>query len=296
LLYYRPDILDKHGVKIDSIATYDDMIEAAKTLKGKDAKLKPIRIENTPGLIILWVAMMANQQGSSYVDAQGNLLTDTEPFLNIMKFLKRTVDEGVASRQDLGTPGDIAASDTDVQVFAPYAIWFNYFIGNLFKESKGKWNATRLPAWKAGGVRAASMGGSSFVIPQKAKNPQLAWLFYEYVMLSEPGYKAAFGKNAIYAGGIDTLLPSYKPAFGSQLMSNPAGLGGQNLWELATSVAQDIPDSFYFPTWYGQLPDIVGANVQRLYDGQLTPEDAVKKITDEIKSKLMRAYAWRRAS
>ena len=107
-------------------------------------------------------------------------------------------------------------------------------------------------------------------------------------MLNPEGYKAAFGPNKIYATGIDTLLPSYKPAYSSQLMGNPAGLGGQNLWELATSVAADIPQNFYFPIWYNQLPPILGANIQKLYDGKLSPEDAVKQSASDIKAKLMR--------
>jgi len=281
-------LLEANGIKIEDIKTYDDMIEAAKTLKGKNPTMKPIRIENDPGLIVLWCAMFANQQGTNYVDDKGNLTIDSPEFLNIMTWLKGVVDAGVGSRVNLFTPDDIAASDKDVQVFVPFAIWYNYGIGNLFKTSKGKWRATRLPAWKAGGSTAASMGGSSFVIPTKAKNPFLAWLFYEYMMLNPEGYKAAFGTNKIYATGIDTLLPSYKPAYTSQLMGNPASLGGQNLWELATGVAADIPQNFTFPTWYNQMNTIFGANVQRLYDGRLAPQDVLTQSANDIKSKLMR--------
>jgi lactose/L-arabinose transport system substrate-binding protein len=288
LLYYRADILDQNGIKIEDIKTYDDLLTAAKTLKGKNPNLKPIHIENDQGTIPLWISMFLNQQGVSYLDEKGNLTLDNPEFRNVTTWLKAVVDAGVASRTALFSPDDIAADDKDVQIFVPYAIWYNYGIGNLLKTSKGKWRATRLPAWKAGGSTAASMGGSSFVIPAKGKNPQLAWLFYEYMMLNPEGYKAAFGANKIYATGIDTLLPSYKPAYSSQLMGNPAGLGGQNLWELATSVAADIPQNFYFPVWYNQLPPILGANIQKLYDGKLSPEDAVKQSASDIKAKLMR--------
>lgn len=288
LLYYRDDILTKNGLSIDSVATYDDLITLAGQLKSKDSKLKPIRIENTPILIVLWTGMFANQQGGSYIDANGELTIENDKFLNILKFYKRVVDEGLASRQDVFSPGDIAANDKDVQVLIPYAIWYNYGIENLFKESKGKFKAMQLPAWQAGGTRAASMGGSSFIIPAKAKNAQLAWLYYEFMMFSEEGYKAYYGPSKIYPGGIDTLLPAYKPAYASQLMQPPAGLGGQDLWSLATKVAAEIPDTYYYPTWYGQMADILGANVQRMYDGKLTPEDCLQKSAADIRSKLMR--------
>lgn len=288
LMYYRADLLDEYGVNVDDITTYDELIAAAEQLTAQNPELKPIRVENDPGLIVLWVAMFANQQHTSYVDAEGELLIDSPPFLNIMNFLKSAVDAGVANRVDLFTPGDIAASDRGIQVFVPYAIWYNYGIENLFNESKGKWRATRLPAWEAGGTRAASMGGSSFIIPQKAERPELAWLFYEFMMLSPEGIKAAFGPNDIYALGINTLLPSYLPAYNTQLMGNPQGLGEQNLWELATSVAAEIPPNFYFPTWYSRLAPIVGANVQRMYDGRLSPEEVLQQSAEEIRSNLMR--------
>lgn len=288
MLFYRADILDKNGIKIEDVKTYDDIITVAKALKAKDSKLKPIRIENTPALIILWVSMFANQQGTSYINEKGDLQIDSDKFLTVMNWLKKTIDEGVASRVGFASPEDIAASDQDVQVFAPWAIWYNYEVGNLFKDSKGKWRATRLPAWTAGGNTAASMGGSSFIIPAKASHPELAWLWYEFTMLSADGTAAAFGPNAIYAKGIDTLLPSYKPAYATKLMADPAGLGGQDLWTLATSVAKDIPENYYFPKWYINMADIFGANVQSMYDGQLTPADTLKKSSDEIKAKLMR--------
>lgn len=288
LLYYRADIVEQHGVNVDNIKTYDDLITVAKEMQAKDANLKPIRLENAPGVIILWMAMLSNQQGSGYVDAQGNLLIETEPWLNIMQWLDRVVKEGVGNRVDIFSPDDIAASDQGIHVFAPTAIWYNYGIGNLFPESKGKWRATRLPAWQEGGARAAAMGGSSFIIPAKGQNPYLAWLFYEFMMLTEEGYKAAFGPNQIYAGGIDTLLPSYIPAYDEPLMTPPAGLGGQDLWALATAVAKDIPDTVNFPTWYSQSADIIGANVQRLYDQQLTPEQVLERSAADIKSNLIR--------
>lgn len=288
MLFYREDILAKHGLSIDGVETYDDLIELAKELKAKDPSLKPIRIENAPGLIVLWTAMFANQQGTSYVDADGNLALESPEFLRILEFYKRVIDEGLASRQDIFSPGDIAANDKDIQVFVPYAIWYNYGITSLFKEATGKFRATQLPAWEVGGSRAASMGGSSFIIPAKAANPDLAWLYYEFMMTSEEGYKAYFGASDIYPGGITTLLPAYEPAYGSKLMENPASLGGQDLWSLATDIAQNIPGDYYFPTWYGQMGDIFGANVQRMYDGKLTPEEVLKKSAEEITAKLIR--------
>lgn len=288
MLFYRADILDKAGIKPESIETYDDLIAAAKQLKASNPNMKPIHVEHVPVLILLWVAMFANQQGTSYINEKGELQIESEPFLNIMNFIKKVLDEGVGNISEFASPGDVAACDNDIQVFYPWAIWFNYEVDALLKKSRGLWRVMPLPAWTPGGTRAASMGGSSFVIPAKAKNPQLAWLFYEYMMLSLDGIKAAFGPNKIYPGGISTVIPSYKPAYEIHLMENPQSLGGQDLYTFATGLVDQIPANYYFPTWYLQAADIVGANVQRLQDGQLSPEEVLKQTAEQIRTKLMR--------
>jgi lactose/L-arabinose transport system substrate-binding protein len=177
--------------------------------------------------------------------------------------------------------------ETDQVAFYPWAIWFVYAPENLLKTTKGKWRAMPLPAWTAGGARGASMGGSSFVIPKQSKNAHLAWLFYEHLMFSADGYKAVYGPNKIYPGGLNTSLPSYLPAQKEQLFQNPEGLGGQNLWEVATSTVKDIPANYYYATWYSKAADIIAANIQRMQDGQLSPEDAIKNSADDITNKVM---------
>ncbi|MAU08291.1 MAG: sugar transporter [Anaerolineaceae bacterium] len=288
MLFYRADILEENGINIDDIVTYDDLIDAAVKLKEANPEMYPIHMETTPGLIVLWVSMLANQQDASIIDANGELSIETDEFLNIMNFIKKAIDADVANMSSFVQPGDIAACDQDIQVFYPWAIWFNYQVDALLNESRGKWRVAPLPVWSENGARTASMGGSSFVIPAGGANPELAWLFYEYMMLTVEGISAAFGPNEIYPGGITTVIPAYKPAFDVHLMENPESLGGQDLYTFATELVNEIPSNYYFPTWYSQLADFLGANVQRLQAGEITPEEVLSRSASEIRSNLMR--------
>ena len=144
-----------------------------------------------------------------------------------------------------------------------------------------------LPAWAKGGRRAASMGGSSFIIPQKAKNPYLAWLWYEHLVFGRDGYTAVYGPNKLYPGGLNTSLPSYKPALAHQLFKNVPSLGGQNLWEVAVSTVKAIPGNYYYPTWYNQAVPFYGANIQRVLAGQMTPQQALTQAAHDIQTKLI---------
>lgn len=288
LLYYREDLLTKAGIDPTTIATYDDLITASHTIQAKlGSSVKPIHLEQSPFLLQLWVEMFANQQGTSLIDASGKLQVNSASYLNIMQWIKRVVDEGVGSRQEYFSTGDISAIESDQVVFYPWAIWFVYGADNLFKTSKGKWRAMQLPAWSTGGGRGANMGGSTFVIPKKAANPHLAWLFYEHLMFSEEGYKAVYGPNKVYSGGINTSLPSYLPAQKTQLFQNSDGLDGQNLWDVATGTVSQIPGNYYYPTWYTQAVDYFAANVQRLMDGQLSPQDVLTQSENQITTNLI---------
>ncbi len=288
LLYYREDMLQQANIDPASIETYDDLITAAHTLQQKlGPSVKPIHLEQDPGLTQLWVEMFANQQGTSMVDSSGKLQITSQPYLNIMQFLDRVHRENIGTREVYFSPGDIAAIENNQVAFYPWAIWAVYGADLLFKKTKGKWRAMPLPAWQKGGTRAAVMGGSSFIIPKKAKNPHLAWLYYEHLVFSPEGYRAVYGPNKVYPGGINTSLPSYTPALQTQLFQNSAGLDGQNLWDVATSTAKNIPGNFTYATWYNQAVTYFGTNVQRMLDGQLTPEQVLQQSANDIQTKLI---------
>jgi lactose/L-arabinose transport system substrate-binding protein len=144
-----------------------------------------------------------------------------------------------------------------------------------------------LPAWTKGGSRGAVMGGSSFIIPKKAKNPHLAWLYYEHLVFSPEGYQAVYGPNKIYPGGLNTSLPSYNPALSKQLYQNSDGLGKQNLWEVVTGTVKDISGNYTYPSWYNQAIPYFGANIQRLLDGQMSPQEVLTKSANDIQTKLI---------
>ena len=288
LLFYREDVLKEAGVDPASITTYDKLLEAAKTVKSKvDSAQHPIHIEKDPGLTVLQGEMFANQQGTSLVNEKGELQLNTPPYLTYVKWLKQVMDEGLGNHSVSGDTGDLVALEKGSEVFVPWAIWWDYTPQFLLKKTTGKWRAMPLPAWTEGGARGAVMGGSSFIIPQKAKNPYLAWLWYEHLVFSPDGYGAVYGPNKLYPGGLNTSLPSYQPALKKQLFQNVPALGDQNIWEVATATVKDIPGNYYYPTWYNQATPFYGGNIQKVLDGSMSPEDALSQAANDIQTKLI---------
>ena len=289
LLYYREDILSAAGVSAAQLTSYDALLDAARAIKGKNKNARPIPLEQDPNLGMQWLMMLVSQQqGSGLVDASGKLTIDTDAYRNALTWIKKVADEELGARCKFASTAQIALADNGTISIAPWAIWFNFLIQGSFKKSAGKWRAAQLPAWSSGGARSGVMGGSSFVIPAKAANPQLAWLFYEHAIYSPEGYKQVFGSNSVYPNGLNTALPSVKGALNGPSLFKPLPqLGNTSLWDVAAKASLAIPPGYHIPTWFDQAASYLGSNLQKLMDGKMSVDDVIKQSASAIKTNLV---------
>ncbi|GAB2586759.1 sugar transporter [Paractinoplanes abujensis] len=291
LLYYREDLLQDASIDPAGLATYDDLLTASRKLRERNAKAKPIHLDADPFLGQLWLEMLANQQGTSLSDDQGKLRLDSEEYRRILTWIKSAVDDQLVTHTPYLKPADIAALEDGTQAFVPWAIWFDFAPQTLLSKTKGKWRAAPLPAWTPGGARSGAMGGSSFVIPAKAKNPELAWRLYEYLTVSDEGIKAVYGPSDTYPGGLNTSVPAFLPALdaAAPLFQPVEALGGQDLWKVAVEASKTIPAAAPIPAWWAKSVDYLGNNLQRLIQGQMSPDDVIAESTQQIQRLVDRA-------
>ncbi|MEU5871125.1 extracellular solute-binding protein [Glycomyces sp. NPDC047369] len=289
LLFYNATALEAAGIDVAAIATYDDLLQAARDYQAAVPGSAPIHLEQSAFLGQLQLEMYASQLGTSIADADGNLRLDTPEFERILTFLDTVQQEGLGTRAEYLTPTDIAELDNGNQVFYPWAIWFSFAPQQVLTETTGDWRAAQLPAWDAGGARSGAMGGSSFVLPKDGKNADLAWLFYEFLMFDEAGYTAVWGPGDVYPEGLATSIPSYTPAAdpAKPLYSGITALGGQDLWTVATEAGAQIPGGTPTPAWWTGAVDYLGNDLQRMLDGDLTPQEVLAQASDDIQTNLV---------
>lgn len=289
LLYYREDRLQDAGVDPAGIATYQDLLAAARTVKERFPTAKPIHLDQDPFLGQLWLEMLANQQGTSLTDQQGKLRLESEEYRRIFTWIRDAVDAGVVTHTPYLKPADIETLDNGQQVFVPWAIWWSFAPQQLLKATKGKWRVMQLPAWTQGGARSGAMGGSSFVIPAKAKSPELAWLFYEFLAFKQPGYTAVYGPSEVYPTGLNTSIPSYLPALkpDAPLFQPVEQLGGQDLWSVAVQAGTQIPAAAPIPAWWPKSVDYLGNNLQRLIEKKMGVDDVIAESARQIQRNLI---------
>ncbi|QJU55140.1 extracellular solute-binding protein [Herbiconiux sp. KACC 21604] len=289
LLYYNATALEAAGVDASTITTYDELLDAARAYKQAVPSAAPIHLEQSPFLGQLQLEMYASQLGTSLADADGQLRLDSPEYEQILGYLDTVQKEGLGTRAEYLGPTDIAELENGNQVFYPWAIWFDFAPQQLLTETQGDWRAMPLPAWEDGGARSGAMGGSSFAIPKDAENPELAALFYSFLMFDEAGYSAVWGPNSVYPEGLNTSIPSYLPAAdpSTPLFEPVPALGDQDLWAVATEAGAEIPASVPTPSWWAGAVDYLGTNIQRMLDGELTPSQVLEQSSDEIQTNLI---------
>jgi len=289
LLFYNATVLKKDDIDPSTIQTYDDLLAAARKVKAADPSSGPIHLEQSAFLGQLWLEMFASQQGTSMADAQGKLRLDSPQYKQILTWLDTVRKEQLGTRAEYLGPTDIQTLDAGKQVFVPWSIWWDFAPQQLLKNTTGDWRAMALPAWTVGGARSGAMGGSSFVIPKDAKNPQLSWLFYQFLMFDKAGYSAVYGPNSVYPNGLNTSIPSYKPAANPDqpLFGTIDALGGQNLWGTAIQAGSEIPGGTPTPKWWAGAVDYLGNNLQKMLDGSMTPDQVIQQSTKDIQTNLV---------
>lgn len=289
LLFYNATALEAAGVDATQIATYDDLLEAARQYQAAVPGAQPIHLEQSAFLGQLQLEMYASQLGTSIADEDGELRIDSDEYRQILGWLDTVQQEGLGTRAEYLSPSDVGPLEDGRQVFYPWAIWFSFAPEQQLTQTSGDWRAMELPAWKEGGARSGAMGGSSFVLPKAGENADLAWLFYEFLMFDEAGYSAVWGPNDVYPDGLATSIPAYAPAAdpGKPLFGPVAGLGDQDLWSTAVEAGAQIPGGVPTPAWWAGAVDYLGADVQRMLDGELTPDQVIEQSTAEIQTNLV---------
>ncbi len=289
LLYYNATALEAAGVDATSIETYDDLLEAARQYKAAVPDAGPIHLEQSAFLGQLQLEMYASQLGTSIADENGELRIDSPEYEQILTFLDTVQKEGLGTRAEYLSQSDVGALESGTQVFYPWAIWFNFAPQQQLTETFGDWRAMPLPAWEEGGARSGAMGGSSFVLPKDGESSELAWLFYEFLMFDEAGYTAVYGPNDVYPDGLNTSIPAYEPAAdpATPLFGPLEALGGQDLWTVAVEAGREIPGGAPTPAWWAGAVDYLGNDVQRMLDGELTPQEVMEQSTAAIQENLV---------
>ena len=59
------------------------------------------------------------------------------------------------------------------------------------------------------------------------------------------------------------------------------------MWDVATSTIPQISNNWSYPVWYNSAAQYFGTNIQKMIEGQMTPQQVLDVSTQQIQSKLI---------
>ncbi|TVR70571.1 MAG: sugar ABC transporter substrate-binding protein [Spirochaetaceae bacterium] len=269
-VFYRRDLFEQAGVDPAAIETWDDYLEAGRKIKdATGAHLFQVDMANDDGTL----RMFLNQQANFYFNEQGEIIIHKPKAVEAMAFLKRANDMGLA----LNTPSwDAILTGTKNGTLAtiPFGVWYSGSIKDVAPELAGKWGVFPLPSATRGGNRAANLGGSNLVIPRSTQNPDLAWQYARFSMLTTQGQMAIMKAYGIF--------PSYLPAHNDPFFSAPDPyFGNQRVWQVFTDQMSDIPPINYTDDFQQAEQIVTDAQARVLLQGA-DPATEMRRAADEI--------------
>ncbi|MGG6433655.1 ABC transporter substrate-binding protein [Anoxybacillus sp. D401a] len=276
-MFYRTDLFEKAGVKVEDIETWEDFLAAAKKIKeATGAFAMPLdKFKDDPIF-----RMMLNQLGVYYFDKDGKIDLTNPKAIQAMDMLKKFDEAGLIKDVD-GWNGVVSATVDGSVATVPFGAWYYGTIVDQAKDTNGKWGVFLLPAFEVGGNRAANLGGSSWMIPASSKYVDEAYKFLEFFSTTKDIQLMAMEKYG--------LFPSLASAYDSELFTSGVEFfGGQKIWELFANEMKDIPTAYYTNDYAVALDEAIKAQAD-VFNGKEPKkalEEAAKRLKDRTKREM----------
>lgn len=273
-VFYRTDIFKSAGVDAKSIKTWDDYIEAGKTIKEKTGTAMLGLSLN--GHIPL-IRFMIHQQQSFYFDKKGNVNIESEETLRAVKKLKQIADSGIT--QNVTNSDGLAAAMKNGNVATiPNSVWFNGTIMDQAPELSGEWGVFPLPKFEDVGTRAANSGGSSFAIPKSSESKAAAYLFGEFISTNTDNQIKALKDHGLFP----SLTAAYdRPEFNKTVEY----FGGEKIYKKFADVAVKIPEVTYTGD-YPLVNNTFNEEIASMLLNNEKPEKVIERIVKRVESKV----------
>jgi multiple sugar transport system substrate-binding protein/arabinosaccharide transport system substrate-binding protein len=273
--YYRQDLFAQFGIPED-VETWEDLVRiGGETYSKHGVSLGAIGQPSTGDVI--WFQMLYLQRGGEFFDSSGALALDSPEAVEVTQLIVDAVRNGtfLVISDFYEGPGSAALQQgRTAGYFMPD--WFNSFILQpSAPEQSGLWRARPMPLFAGGGHRTSVGGGTGFAIPKDRPGTEAAWELLRQAYLTEEGQVWRF-KNVGY-------LPTMKSAWENPELAAVTDpfLGGQELFKIFKSVADDAPMLRTAPNW-AVVNTALGNALQAAIDGKVSAHQAIKDAVAEI--------------
>jgi multiple sugar transport system substrate-binding protein len=269
-MYYRKDLLDKHGVKEPK--TWDELAAAATKIQKAEGNpnLQGLSIQGAPieGAVCTFLLPYWGQ-GKDFNDASGKMTLDKAAATKGLSTWLSMVDQGVIKKNvaEVKTPDTVNEFKAGHVIFA-----INWgFAWDRFKDDKdstvqGKVGVMPLPAM-AGGRSATCVGGWQWAVSAFSKNKQAAANLVKFMSSPEASkFLATEG----------SLLATYQSVY------TDADVVKNAPWFKDAANVVIAGKSRPISKDYGQVSDVIRTTTSAVLARTKTPADGVSEIESRL--------------
>lgn len=271
MLYYRKDLLEKAGVKPPE--TFDELLEACKTLqKPPDLYGYVFQGMQYEGLVCNFLEVLWGH-GGNVLDSEGKVIIHSPEALDSLAWLVRMVreerlcPEGVTTYQEEESRNIFHEGRAVFMRNWPYAWSKAQEEDSPIKGKVGIKPMVHAPGKKG----AATLGGWGLGISSFSDNKEAAWRFIEFATMPKMQKLFHFKKG---------VIPTRRALFQDEDILKESPHYGDLYKVLIRAVPRPVHPR------YAEISDILQVNLSSALVGKLPPQDAIKSIAEEIKSKL----------
>lgn len=278
VLYYRKDLFDDFDIKPEDITTWEDFARVGEGLIDNQGQ-RFLALDGT-----LFDSLL-RQKGTDLFDEKGNFLPDEKVAASILSEFAKMAEKQIAVMPDRGSIFDPVFFSGDLEMGEVLCVigadWYGLDLFQQFAPGmEGMWGMLPLPTWRKAdgtlGPRTATFAGQGLMIMNSSKRKEEAWDFIEFVMTDEDANAERFLQG--------NSFPAYKPAWKDPRLLGNQPYFEQSMGELLVELADEIPPVTVNPA----RPQAIFLMKENFFSsvmyGTLTPEDAIMRMRDAMKS------------
>ncbi len=271
-MYYRKDLLDKHGIKEPK--TWDELSAAAQRVtaaeKGANPNLQGLSIQGAPieGAVCTFLLPYWSS-GKQFNDANGKMTLDKTSAERGLSMWLKMVDDGVMKKNiaEVTTPVTVNEFKAGNVLFAiNWGFAWDRFKDDADSQVKGKVGVMPLPAM-AGGKSATCVGGWQWAVSAFSKSKPAAANLVKYM-------SSASSSKFLAAEG--SLLPTYQSVY------TDADVVRQVPWFKDAANVVIAGQARPISTQYGQVSDAIRTNTSAVLARTKTPAEGVADIEGRL--------------
>ncbi|MEL7978013.1 extracellular solute-binding protein [Isoptericola sp. F-RaC21] len=270
-LFYNEEVFDKYGVDVPT--TWDEYLEAARTIHKKDPKAY---IANDIGDAGFTTSMIWQAGGQPYqvdgtdvaIDFAGD--EGTQKFTEVWQQL---IDEDLLA--PVGSWSDEWYQGLGNGTIASLTIgaWMPANLESGVPQGKGKWRVAEMPQWEAGQHATSENGGSSLTVPAASTNAELAYAFVDYATHGE-GVQARIDGGAFPATTADLESEEFRG-------TESEYFGGQKINEVLADSAANVVEGWQYLPFQVYANSIFNDTVGQAYVSGTTLNDGLAKWQEQ---------------